>query len=528
MGKRLLALVLTALLVLSMSSGAFAAADAPKELVYGQINMQAVLDRQITTYLETEQISKNIYEGLLYNDPFTGELEPRLAESFDVSADNLVYTFQLRKGVTFHDGSAFTADDVKFTYERILTPATGALISEDFVPIHGAQDMLAGTATELAGLKIIDDYTLEVTLDAPYAVFPSYCGSTAIYPRAACTEAGDDWGWAVMIGTGPFKLQEHIRDTGLRMVRNEEYWGEKPKIDSVYWKWYEDANTMLLDYEAGNLDSMIVDTPFVPLYSSDATFKDQLNYFSPYGHFFVIFNFEMDPWKENPKAREAFSYAIDIDGICNDLFEGNFTPASCLLAPGMLGQNPIEPKAYDPEKAKALLAEAGYPDGVDITMITTSLEGTGGKMIIAMQETAAAGGFRIQVEQVDRAVWTEIRNGGQVPTFIANWYLDTADPDGILYGFFHSENNGYFSSLYKNEAFDSLLEEARRTPDDAARAALYEKADKILVEEDFVTTPIAWPNTFYFTAPWLQDFKTENYTPSFIVCDIDTAAQPTR
>ncbi|MCL1855257.1 MAG: hypothetical protein FWF86_05935, partial [Clostridia bacterium] len=149
-------------------------------------------------------------------------------------------------------------------------------------------------------------------------------------------------------------------------------------------------------------------------------------------------------------------------------------------------------------------------------------------MIIAIQQTAAAAGFRIEVEQVDRAVWTEIRNGGQVPCFVANWYLDVNDPDGILFGFFHSQNNSFFSSLYKSEVYDGLVEQARRTPDAAARAELYRQADAQLVEVDFATAPIAWPNTFYFAAPWLIDFATEAYTPNFIECDIDLAAQPAR
>jgi len=529
MAKRILALVVVALLLSGMMiSGSLAASAGPKELVYGQVNMQAVMDRQITTYLEAEQICKFIYEGLLYNDPFTGTLEPRLAESYEVSDDGLVWTFNLRKGVTFHDGSAFTADDVKFTYERVLNPDTGALIAEDYEAILGAQDMLDGVTTELEGLKIIDDYTVEITLAEPFAVFGPYSATLQIYPRGACTEAGDDWGWATMIGTGPFMLDEHMRDIGLRMTKYDGYWGVKPIIDSVYWKWYDEYNTMFLDYEAGVLDSLILDAAFIPQYKNSPDFQDQLTYFSPYGHFFIIFNFEMDPWKDNPKAREAFSYAMDTTSICEDLFDGNFTAASCLLTPDEMGANPSAPKAYDPEKAKALLAEAGYPDGIDIEMITTSLEGTGGKMIIAIQETAAAAGIRITATQVDRAVWTEIRNGGQVQCFVANWYLDINDPDGILYGFFHSNNNPYFSSLYKSDVYDGLITQARRTTDGAARAELYRQADALLVEEDFVTVPIAWPNTFYFVAPWLVNFQTEAYTPNLIDCDIDLAAQPAR
>jgi len=502
-----------------------------KELVYGQVNMKAILDRTIITYIETGQICEQIFEGLLYNNPFTGEMQPCLAEGFaTISADNLTYTFKLKQGVKWHDGTDFTADDVLYTFERIFTPATGSLVVEDYQMIVGAQEMLDGTATTLSGIEVIDPYTIKVTITEPFALFEPFFGTCPIYPRKGCTEAGADWGLGTAIGTGPFALQEHTMDIGARLVRNDNYHDQNrmPTIDSIYFKFYSDLNTMLLEYEAGNIDSLILDGGMVEQYQDDPTFASHLNSHPTFGHYFLVMNFNMDPWKDNPKAREAFSYAVDTDSICNDLFNGMYQPAAGLLTPSVMGHDSsLQPKKYDPEKAKALLAEAGYPGGVDIVMTTTSLESVGGKMIVAIQASAAAAGFNISINEVDRAVWTDIRNNGKVETFVASWFLGLSEADGIVYGFFHSGNNKFFSVMYVNEEYDNLVSQARSTLDVAARTELYRQADKHLLD-NFVTVPVAWPVQFYLTQPWLQNFQTENYVPNFEHCDIDTALQPDR
>ncbi len=507
-------------------------ADGPKELVYGQLDVKAVLDRTIVTYIESAQICEQVFEGLLYYNPFTSELLPCLAEGpAKISEDNLTYTFTLKKGIKWHDGTEFTADDVLFSFERIFNPATGSLVVEDYLMIKGAQEVVDGSATTLEGVKVIDPYTVEFTILEPFSLFELFVGTCPLYPRKATTEAGADWGFKVLVGTGPFRFEKYDLDKGVRLVRNDEYHDADrlPTIDSVYYKFYQDLNTMLLDYEAGNVDSLILDAAYVDQYKDDADFGDQLQMFPTFGHFFIIMNFNMDPWKDNPKAREALSYAIDVESICNDLFDGLYLPSSCLLAPSVLGHDPSVPiKKYDPEKAKALLAEAGYPEGVEIKFVTTNLESAGGKMIVAIQQSAAAAGFTIVPEQVDRAVWTTIRNNGEVQTFVASWFLGVGDADGMVYGFFESGNNKFFSSMYVNPEYDKLVADARKTLDETQRGEMYKQADKMLVQDDFVTIPIAWPAAFYMVQPWLVNFQTANYVPNFEHCDIDLTLQPKR
>ena len=172
-----------------------------------------------------------------------------------------------------------------------------------------------------------------------------------------------------------------------------------------------------------------------------------------------------------------------------------------------------------------MLADAGYPNGVSFDAYTTNLAGQGGQMLVAMQAQAASAGFTINPIQVDRATWTDIRNGGKVPFAIGNWYLGLPEADGILYGFFHSSNNHFFSVLYQNEEYDRLVESARVELDTDKRIELYTKADNKLVQEDFVTVPICYPTAFYLAKPYVKDFQMAAHWLPLWDCSVDMSAK---
>lgn len=501
------------------------AGQGPSELRFGQFAMKAPLDRTVGTYLETGQVTEWLYEGMYAIDYRTNEYVPMLAESYNASDDGLTHTFKLRQGVKFHDGTDFTAEDVIFSYTRALLPATNSLVGEDLEMVVGARDVMDGKTDTLAGMTAPDDYTIVVTINAPSPLFLPFVGMLPIYPKEACSKAGAEWGNNLdAIGTGPYKLVSNNPEAEVVVEKNTEYWGgqEVVKVDKVIYKLYGDLTTLLLAYEKGDIDSTILDATQVAEYQEKL--PAELKSFGTFGHFFTMMNESMAPF-DNIKVREAFGYAIDVEAICNDLLGGTMEPASCLLAPTVNGHVKGEVKKYDPEKAKALLTEAGFPDGVEIEATTTNLSGTGGQMIVAMQAQAAAAGFKITPVQVDRATWTDIRNGGKVQFAIGNWYLGIPDPDGILYGFFHSTNNHFFSVLYQSEAYDKLMADSRLELDPDKRLEMLKKADQMLVSEDFVTVPIGWPKTFYLAKPYLQNFEMQNYVLPLFDCTVDMSAK---
>lgn len=494
------------------------------ELRFGQINPKAPLDRTVGTYIQTGQITEWVYEGMYRINPETGELEPCLAESYDVSEDGLTYTFHLREGVKFHDGTDFTSADVKYSFERLLTPSTNALIGEDYNMIVGAVEMMNGEATELAGLTCPDDYTVVIETNEVMALTMMFIAPTSIYPEEACSEAGADWGLQLnVIGTGPYKLVENT-DTQIIIEKFDEYWGgaDAVQVDRVVYMQYNDTATMQLAYQNGDIDSYIIDATQVADFRE--TIPDEVKSAPTYGHFFTIMNQSMAPF-DDIKVREAFAYAIDLEAITNDLLNGTLEPASCLLAPSVMGHEGRDVIQYDPEKAKQMLADAGYPDGVSFEAYTTSLTGQGGQMLVAMQAQAQPAGFTMEITQVDAATWTEMRNSGQVPFALGNWYLGIPEADGILYGFFHSSNNKYFSVMYENEEYDALVESARLELDTDKRIELYKQADDMLVLEDFVTTPICYPTSFYLVKPYVQNFEMYNSVLPLWDCTVDMSAK---
>lgn len=496
----------------------------PMELRFGQINPKAPLDRTVGTYLQTSQITEWVYQGMYQINPETSELEPCLAESYEVSEDGLTYTFHLRQGVKFHDGTDFTSADVKYSFERLLTPETNALIGEDYNMIVGAVEMQNGEATELAGLTCPDDYTVVIETNEVMALTMPFIAPTPIYPEEACSAAGADWGLQLnAIGTGPYKLVENS-DTQIVIEKFDGYWGgaDAVKVDRVVYKQYDETATMQLAYQNGDIDSYIVDATQVSEFQQ--TIPDEVKSFPTYGHFFTMMNQSMAPF-DDIKVREAFAYAIDVEAITNDLLGGTMEPASCLLAPSVMGHVERDVIKYDPEKAKQMLADAGYPNGVEFEAYTTNLASQGGQMLVAMQAQAEPAGFTMKITQVDSATWTEMRNSGQVPFAIGNWYLGIPEADGILYGFFHSSNNNYFSIMYQSEEYDALVESARRELDTDKRIELYKQADDMLVLEDFVTTPICYPTSFYLVKPYVQDFEMYNNVLPLWDCSVDMSAR---
>lgn len=490
---------------------AAAAKTGAKTLTIAQDTDPGTADVQLTT--EEYFLPLNLYDRLVEavtTGPLKSELQPGLAEKWDVSADGLKYTFHLRKGVKFHSGDVLTADDVIFTFDRMLDPATKALNTDFLDMIAGAKERMDGKATGVSGLKKIDDNTVEITLAAPFAPFLANLATPAgsIYSKAATTKAGKDFG-TKPVGTGPFKLDSWTPDSELVLSAFDDYFRGRPKFDKLIMKIVPEPQTMALMFKKGDLD--VFDLDFarsqIPEFKKDAQWKDRIVSGPRVGTYYMSINQTIKPF-DNPKVREALMYAIDRQTLIDKLYYGTGIPAKGILAPGLAGYNDALPGfKYDPEKAKALLKEAGFADGFEMTLNQTTDSPTTLKMNEAVQAMLAQVGIKAEIKQMDSAAWSGTRKEGKLGSYTSSWSADFNDPDNFIYTFFAPRNSVSRSWNYQNKAVQDQLEKARSMTDMAARYKLYQEIEKTIVYEDFAFVPLFHLEHLFVVQPKVKNFK---------------------
>ena len=333
-------------------------ASGEKVFRWAQANADLPFDMQRSTDSTCSTIAEAVVEGLLYwNDDL--ELECALAAEMPTwSDDGLALTVKLKQGVKFHNGADFTAEDVKFTFERLFTPSTGSLTTYMYDIIEGAQDMLDGMTAELSGLEIVDDYTVVFHVTTPYASFLQNLGLSfvGIFPHEACAEAGSDWGIdGNLIGTGPYKF---VSGDGSQIVleKNAEYHGDEPALDRVEITFIDDVNTKLMSFKNGEIDACDLDSSLLDQYKDDPDVSPRITYYDTLGTYFIVMNLQNEVFQD-VRVRQALSLAINREEFVETMLAGAGVPAFGFLAPGIPGnleeQESVFP--YDPEEAKHLL-----------------------------------------------------------------------------------------------------------------------------------------------------------------------------
>lgn len=479
------------------------ASTGDKVVRVAAVDPQVALDTQQYTYSIIMKITDNVVESLLTTLD-DGSIEPTLlAQRPEISEDGLTYSFELLPDVKFHNGETLTASDVKYSLERLVKKTTMASL---MMYVEGYDEMDAGTADELSGIEVQDDTHFTIKLASPYSPFESvlstaYC---AIYPADACEAAGDDWGFTTLIGTGPFKLDSYTTGVGIELSRFDDYHGDVAKLDGVSYKFIEDANTQVLEYQSGNVDFVELDTQLYPVYASDATLAEQMHSLQPIGGYSISFNVKSIP---DVNVRKAISLAIDREAICDSILHGTATVPNSYLCKGLIGWNEdAEPFEYDPEQAKQLLADAGYADGYDLRITVNTKYATNVAIATAIQAQALEAGINVEVEQVDSAAWSEMRANGGVDCGIGNWYVDYNDPDSMFYPYQDVRTDGR-SSFWHNEEYKELLEKGVQTTDEAERQEIYQRAEEIMTREDYAVTPLYNETKYYLLNPSITGYE---------------------
>jgi peptide/nickel transport system substrate-binding protein/oligopeptide transport system substrate-binding protein len=483
----------------------------PKTLTVAQDTDPGTADPQLTT--EEYFLPLNVFDRLVEAvtiGPGKSELQPGLAEKWDVSADGLKYTFYLRKGVKFHSGDLLVADDVIFTFDRMLDPATKALNTDFLDMIAGAKERMDGKATSTSGLRKMDDNTVEITLAAPFAPFLANLATPAgsIFSKKATEKAGKDFG-VKPVGTGPFKMDNWTFNSEIQLSAFDDYFRGRPKFDILIMKIVPEPQTMALMFRKGELD--VFDLDFarsqIPEFKKDAQWKDHIVSGPRVGTYYTSINEKIPPF-DNPKVREAVMYAIDRQTLIDKLYYGTGIPAKGILAPGLAGYNPDLPGfKYDPEKAKALLKEAGFPNGFEMTLNQTTDSPTTLKMNEALQAMLAEVGIKAEIKQMDSAAWSGTRKEGKLGSYSTSWSADYNDPDNFIYTFFAPRNSVARSWNYENQAVQDQLEKARTMTDMQARYKLYQDIENSIVYKDFAFVPLFHLEHLFVVQPKVKNFK---------------------
>lgn len=476
--------------------------------VAARYGMLETLDVYLASYNIVFETADVIYDNLIGKDPNTLELFPVLLEDMpEISEDGKTFTFKLKKGIKFHDGTELTAKDVEFSFNRFFNPEIKGVNTWMADMIEGSKEVMDGTADTLSGFKLIDDYSFTISLYYPFVPFTAALAASPlkIYPEKACTEAGDRWGIDVAIGTGAFKVDSFEPRRKLVVSRFDNYHGGPKKLDKIEFI-DMDLGTQLLEFEAGNVDVIrSVDTELVETYLEDPEFKDNVKFQEVvFATYYLNFNQAMKPL-DDIRVREAISLAVNIDELCNIHFKGYVKPAVSLIPIGIVGHNETLPQfEHDPERAKELLVEAGYHDGIDLTVVETE----GDPFIdiyLVLQQQLKEANINLNIELVDSATFFDMRSNGKMQLYLRSWSCDYIDPDFFLYSLYHGSVSTLFSTGFSDPEYDQKLEAGRLIKDLDEKQKYYEELEYDLSREKKANRPLYYGSGFYLISDRTED-----------------------
>ncbi|MBF7082433.1 peptide ABC transporter substrate-binding protein [Desulfallas sp. Bu1-1] len=506
---RRLLLLLAALSLLVILAAGCGGASQGKDTAQGELKFirhnhgeePESIDPALNTTVNGGTIIIACFEGLTSLNE-KDEPVPGVAESWDISPDKTKYTFHLRKDAKWSDGKPVTAGDFAYAWKRALNPDTAAEYCYQLFYIKNAPEFNEGKAkAEDLGIKVVDDYTLEVELSAPTPYFLNLTAFPTLFPvrQDIIEQYGDQWTLKpeTYIGNGPFKMTEWQSKDHMKFVKNENYWDkDRVKIDGIIETFIAEASTMLAGYEAGELD--IIDD--VPLNEIDNLKKTgEFHMFKQLGTYYYCFNVTKPPF-DNPKVRKAFALAIDREDITTKVRKSGI-PATAFVAPGVpdtaAGKDFREvggaffPVKAQPEEARRLLAEAGYPDGKGLPDVTLIYNNSEEHQIIAEAILEMwkknLGIENVTVQNQEWAVFINTRQNGDFQIARHGWIGDYNDAMTFLDLF--TTGNGNNDAHWSNKQYDELIKQARLSTDEKERMRTLHQAEKMIME-DAIMIPI--------------------------------------
>lgn len=498
-------------------------------LRYAIPNKPTTLDPGVVQDSDTIEVLQQVFEGLVgwgeNNEPVG-----LLAESWEYEQNGKVIVFHLKKGVKFHNGREVKAQDFKWSWERVCSADLKSTASSYMTDIVGAQALIDGKAKEISGVIVLDDYTLSVELLIPK---PYFLGKMVYVAFAAVAKEAQDGltemkGVANMVGTGPFKAKRYETEQLMVLAANDDYHGGRPKLDKIERPVVLDAQTRLNKYKNGELDVCLVQRADVDGIMKDPELNAELTFMELPSVFFIGFNSSgiYPPFKDR-RVRRAFAMAIDRSRIVNTFMKGINTEAHGIIPPGVSGhREQAKDLPYDPEAARKLLAEAGFPGGKGLPPL--ELRYREGYRDISLVAEAACNdlaknlGAPVKAQSKEWKALLDFYNRGQNAFFHMRWKGDYLDPQNFIshmHASFGPENH----SGYVNAKLDKLCKEADAITDQNKRIKLYQEAEDLALQ-DATWIPVYFQRDAVLTRPGVQGIRTNLF--GFLPHTTTTATAP--
>ena len=487
------------------------------------------LDPQKGGFATDISIMRQLSRGLVYFDENLNVVaaaaeEVPTVDNGGISGDGLTYNFKLRDGLEWSDGSPLTAYDWEYSLKRFFDPALGGnqYYQSFYYVIAGAQEYntalgtpdqpLTPTEGELASLRdgvgvdTVDDHTLQIRLNAPSNTFLYLMSLWPGYPvkHEVVDSKGDAWTEAgSLVSDGPFMLTEWTHDQRLVLERNPYYWGPKPGLERLELLVIPDETAAFQAYQNGEIDFTAAPPAELQTLKSNPEFhaEAQLSTFA------LVFNTVQKPFDDSA-VRKAFSRAIDRQAYVDTVVQGLGMPTTGWIPPGMPGFDPAAGEAisFDPEAARSLLADAGYPQGKGLPdiMLTTVSEDIGRLSAEFVQGQLKQNlGVDVQIETLDPPSFQMSFGSGQFQMTFLGWNGDYPHPENWIRDLFHTGASGNLVG-YSNPTVDRLIEQAAAEKDPAASIDLYKEAQHLILDQDAVLAPIFHSISAFLVKPYVR------------------------
>jgi oligopeptide transport system substrate-binding protein len=502
---------LTLFVPLLLGAGCFRAEPAA-DLVIANGNEPESLDPAIVTGVSEMRITKALFEGLLRLEGETARPVAALAENWEISSDGRMYTFHLRTNATWSTGRAITTEDVLFSWFRALSPSTAADYAGQLFYIKGAEDFYTGKIKDRSqvGIQAFGSYTLRVELNSPIAFFLDLCcfPTLAVVPREAIERYGDRWlSSRPLPSSGPYTLDAWRINDKVRLLKNTRYWDASHTLNNIVdFLPTASPNGALNLYETGAAD-IVWDKDLVPIELLDILItRPDFHTYDYLGTYFYRFNVTRRPF-DDPRVRQAFALATDKHRIIARLARGYGKAADHFVPDGVAHYSSPPGLPFDPERARKLLAEAGFPGAEDFPAFQFSFfaaAGSGGnlqeKIAVELQQMWRSElGIRMELRQIERKVFYSVQSRLDYDLSASSWIGDYNDANTFLDLF--TSNSGNNRTGWRNERYDQLIRDANRETDLEKRSVHFAQAETLLVAEEVPIVPLYFYNGFNYFNP---------------------------
>jgi len=487
-------------------------AEPPADLVIVNGNEPESLDPAIITGLSEMRLTQGLWAGLTRLHPKTVEPIPDLADRWEISPDKRIYTFHLRTNAVWSTGEPITADDFVYSWIRAIDPQTASDYAGQLFPIKNAEEFNAGKIKDssLVGVRALDANTLRVELNNPTAFFLDLCAfpTLNIVPRKIIEEFGDRW---LMVrplpASGPYELVSWRINDKIRMRKNPRYWDAANVHTEIFdFLPIGSPSTALNLYETGAAD-VVWDKDLIPVELLD-DLKDRPDYhtFTYLGAYFFRFNVTRKPF-DDPRVRKAFALVVDKKRLVEKITKAGEQPASHFVPPGVANYQPVPGLGFNPEKARQLLAEAGFPSGQGFPRFQYKFFAAAGgaaklhaKIAVELQQMwRDALGIEIELQQIERKVFYAAQSKLDYDLSQSSWIGDYNDANTFLDMFM--TNNGNNRTGWSDARYDELIRAANKETDLKLREKIFQAAETLLIQDELPIVPLYFYVGFNYYDP---------------------------